>query len=100
MYVFVRKDLPLTDQMVQASHAALEAGIVFGAGSKEPSSLIVLSVPDKDALLAAQAYCEEQGIETELFFEPDWDYGYTAFGTQPITQKQRPLLKRFPLWKP
>lgn len=86
--------------MVQASHAALEAGIVFGAGSDEPSSLIVLGVADKAALHDALDYCQENGIRTELFFEPDWEYGDTAFGTEPITNDKRGLLRRYSLWKP
>jgi hypothetical protein len=100
VYVFVRKDLPLTDQMVQASHAALEAGIAFGAKSKEPSSLIMLAVKDKESLIEAEEHCLHAGIDTEMFFEPDWNYGFTAFATEPITQDKRHLLKGFPLWKP
>lgn len=100
VYVFVRTDLPLQQQMVQASHAALESGIVFGAKSNEPSSLIMLAVKDKEALLNAEEHCLHQGIETEMFFEPDWEYGFTAFATEPLTQEKRHHLKGFPLWKP
>jgi len=100
VYVFVRKDLPLTDQVVQAAHAALEAGIVFGAVSKEPSSLIMLTVPDAESLHRAKAHCEYCGIRSEMFFEPDWNYGHTAFATEPLIQSERHFLKGFPLWKP
>ena len=49
MYTFIRKDLPLNHQMVQACHSALEAGSEF----KEPGNipfLILLESKDKDHL--------------------------------------------------
>lgn len=86
--------------MVQASHAALEAGIVFGSGSEEPSSLIVLGVDDQSQLNEAFESVRAKGIDCEMFFEPDWEYGNTAFGTQPIPNAKRKLLKGYSLWKP
>lgn len=35
-----------------------------------------------------------------MFFEPDWDYGNTAFGTELITEDRRHILKGYQLWKP
>ena len=42
---------------------------------------------------------EEKDIKFVPFYEPSWDYGLTAFGTEPLTQEQRVLLKRYQLWK-
>jgi hypothetical protein len=85
--------------MVQAAHAALEAGIKFGKKSVEPSSVIILQVPNKEKLEAALSRTIEHGIACEGFFEPDWDYGLTSFGTEPVTADQRKIFKKYKLWK-
>lgn len=100
MYVFVRRDIPIQHQMVQASHAALECGLEFPYIPAEPSSLIVLGVSNKKDLLKARKYLNINKIRNTMFFEPSWDHGYTAIGTEAITEDKRHLLKRFQLWKP
>lgn len=85
--------------MVQASHAALEAGLKFPYQAKEPSSLIVIGVKNQYQLEKARREVEEAGIRTEMFYEPDWDYGNTAFGTEAITEDQRHTFRRYNLWK-
>lgn len=100
MYVFVRTDLPIQQQMVQSNHAALEAGIFFGDKEQdEPSSLIVIAVKNQAKLEKAMKDVEAKGIKLIPFEEPSWDYGLTAFGTEPLTQEERVLLKRYQLWK-
>lgn len=49
--------------------------------------------------MKAQKKLEDLGIGTVLFWEPDWDYGWTSFGTEPLTQEQRIHMKGFQLWK-
>ena len=86
--------------MVQSNHAALEAGILFGDREQtEPSSLIVIAVKNKAKLEKVLKDLEEKGIKHTPFYEPDWEYGLTAIGTEPLTQDQRVLLKRYQLWK-
>lgn len=85
--------------MVQSNHAALEAGIFLGdQKQEEPSSLIVIAVKNQAKLEKAMKDLEEKGIKFIPFYEPSWDYGLTAFGTEPLTQEQRVLLKRYQLW--
>ncbi len=98
--MFVRRDIPITHQMVQAAHGALEAGKAFPVVTAEPSSLLVIGVKDVKELEKAREYLTGHGIESEIFFEPSWDYGHTSFGTEPVFESQRHLLKRFQLWKP
>lgn len=98
-YVLVREDIPLAQQMVQACHAALEAGFAFDAPAVT-SSLIVLTVPNREALLAARERLERYGIRSELFFEPDWQMGYSALATEPIAErKKRFALSKYPLFR-
>lgn len=86
--------------MVQSNHAALEAGIFLGDQTQdEPSSLIVIAVKNQAKLEKAMKDLESKGIRVVPFYEPSWEYGLTAFGTEPLTQEQRVLLKRYQLWK-
>ncbi len=99
VYVFVRKDIPIEHQIVQSCHAALEVGLKYPYVSKDPSSLILIGVKNQNKLESAIAYLNSTGIKTEMFFEPSWDYGNTAFATEALTEDQRIHLKRFQLWK-
>lgn len=98
-YVLVRQDIPLEQQMVQACHAALEAGFAFDAPSVT-SSLIVCTVPDLEALLAARERLDRYGIRSEMFFEPSWGMGYSALASEPIIErKKRFALNTYPLFR-
>ena len=100
VYVFVRTDIPVQQQLVQSNHAALEAGIFLGdKDQNEPSSLIVIAVKNQTKLEQAIKDVESKGIKLVPFIEPSWDYGLTAFATEPLTQERRVLLKRYQLWK-
>lgn len=98
VYVLVRGDLPLEQQMVQSNHAALEAGFRFSK-PEETASLVMLSVPDKPALLAAAERLAGHGIDHHLFFEPDWEMGHSALATRPVFGAERKLMKRYPLFR-
>lgn len=99
IYVLVREDISLEQQMVQACHAASEAGFAFPA-PPVTSSLIVCTVPDRAALLAARERLARYGIRNEMFFEPSWEMGHSALATEPISQrKQRFAMNIYPLFR-
>lgn len=98
--MFVRTDLPLPQQLVQSNHAAYEAGILFGDKSQtEPSSLIVIAIKNQAKLQKAIDHLRQLNIQLVEFIEPDWEYGLTAFATQPLTQEQRQVMRKYQLWK-
>lgn len=99
IYVLVREDIPLEQQLVQACHAASDAGAAFN-GDIRSSSLIVCTVPDREALLAARQRLARYGIRNELFFEPSWEMGHSALATEPLTtRKQRFAMNIYPLFR-
>lgn len=99
-YVLIREDIPLEQQMVQACHAALEAGFAFEA-PVETSSLIVCTVPDRASLVEAQERMARYGIRSQMFFEPSWEMGYSALCSEPINErKKRFAMNKYPLFKP
>ena len=96
IYVLVRTDIPVADQMVQVGHVCYEAGLKFGA---EPDTYLVLcQVDTEEALLEAELRLNHEGIETHKFHEPDDDMGYTALCSQPVSGNLRNKFRRYKLW--
>lgn len=98
--MFVRTDIPIAQQIVQSNHAALEAGLAYGAAHHlaQTSSIILLAVKNEYQLLKAQAHVNSHNITTHAFFEPDahlgYEPGFTAFATAPVAEECRPLFKK------
>jgi hypothetical protein len=95
-YLFIRRDLPGPTQIVQAAHAAAEAGHKFG----EHSHLICFGIHDQNDLLKASIFLESKGIRFQMFFEPDHNTGYTAICTEPLKGDARKPMRRFSLLQP
>jgi hypothetical protein len=94
-YLFIRTDLSPAQQIVQASHAALEAGNRFGPHSH----LVLIGTEGEDELLKAAAQLGEHGIDLQTFYEPDNNAGYTAFCTQPLQGDKRKPLRKYQLYR-
>jgi hypothetical protein len=101
IYVLIRKDISLEQQLVQVGHAAREAALAFPAAHDEPTaSVIVCEVPDREALLAASTRINDYGIEHSVFFEPDFGMGESALATRSVMlKKERYLFKKYPLYR-
>jgi hypothetical protein len=95
--VLVRKDLPPAQQLVQAVHAAHEAGIRFGDPSLI-SSVVVCSVPDEPSLLRSKEALDSQGIKSYIFREDDFGDQATALSSEPLWGSRRKAFSRYPLW--
>jgi len=96
VYVLVRTDIPVPDQIVQVGHVCYEAGLKFKA---DPDTFMVLcQVANEEDLLEAEARLTEAGIETHKFHEPDDDMGYTALCSQPLQGKSRNAFRKYKLW--
>lgn len=92
-YLFIRKDLTGPQRIVQTAHAAHEAGEHFG----RHSHMTLLGINDEQDLLKAAAHLDRNGIKYRMFFEPDYDTGYTAIATEPLRGEQRQPLRRYSL---
>lgn len=96
VYALVRADLSIEQIAVQACHAVYEAGIHLPPGT-DATRMIVCTVPDQAALLAAAVRLERNGVAHRLFFEPDNEVGYSALATEPLFAPARRLLAKYPL---
>jgi len=100
-YVFIRTDLSLAQQMVQLSHAALEAGKTLHGSDDPISSIIMLPAKNKAELHEIAQRLERYDIKYTMFKEPDFDMGHSAIATMPIKDmKTRRIMTKYNLYKP
>ena len=88
VYTFIRTDLPIEQQIVQAAHSALEAGREFGTPNT-PSHLILLEAKSQYHLERIADELEQKEIRYHMFYEPDDDRGYTSITTEPLTDDSK-----------
>jgi hypothetical protein len=100
VYVLVRKDIDLAQQIVQAVHAGAEAARAFYRATHGIASTVVLQVKDQRALLAAQQKLCALGLPHEMFNEPDFGMGASALATRPLTRGERRHMRGWQLWRP
>lgn len=98
VYIFVRQDIPLEHQIVQSNHAALSLASHYGVDGIP--NIVLIGVPDKSALELVCERLTANQIPHWSWEEPDFDFGFTAIATAPISGQQRECLRSFRLWKP
>lgn len=62
-------------------------------------NIVVIGVPNKDALRRAAQDCAENQIPHYVWSEPDFDFGETAITTAAIGGAKREAFARYCLWK-
>jgi hypothetical protein len=104
IYSIIRKDIPLADQIVQTAHSAFHAGQAdpeYGCSLDcDIPALILLQVPNEEALLALHEKLKKADIVHSTFHEPDDDMGWTSITTVSISGDKRKLFSNLPLWRP
>lgn len=88
----VRTDLPLPQQLVQAAHAAFEAGL---QGLQVPN-LVLCSAQNEQELFKQIDYLMRHNVSHIVFREPDIGNEVTAIAALPIDRK---CLKHWQLWR-
>lgn len=97
-YTFIRVDLPIEQQIVQAAHSALEAGRELGRPD-QISHLILLEAKSESHLQEIASELNDVGIRYHLFFEPDYSRGYTSLTTEALTTRsERRYFKKHRLY--
>lgn len=88
--------MPLPHQAVQACHASVAAGRDL-VRCNEPY-LILVTVPDRHALIDLSVKLSKADIAHRVFREEDMGGRPTALATRPITQKERKHFRALPLY--
>lgn len=97
VYVFVRTDIPLADQVCQTAHACLEAGRKFGVDAT--TFLVLLAVENKQQLLAVAETMARNKVDHVMVTEPDDDMGETAIASGHVLGSTRRLFRGHRLWR-
>lgn len=92
--MLVRTDLPTSQQLVQAVHAAHAAGRFC---VEEEPAVVVCRAPTEDQLLREYHRITRRGINCTLFREPDIEGQATALATEAVDDR-RPF-RKWQLWK-
>lgn len=95
IYVFIRKDLSLPQQVVQSSHACIEAAKSFLSNDLEHPHLVVLGVKGEHQLYTAAQKLDKAGIRYRTFIEPDRNDEATAIATEPVFGEKRHLFRTY-----
>lgn len=64
---------------------------------EEQTFLVALSVKNEKGLIKVSELLEQQGIGFKMFYEPDYNYGYTALCTVPVEFGKYKLFEKYNL---
>jgi hypothetical protein len=84
--------------MVQAVHAAHEAGRRLAKARSPPDHVVVCHVDSEADILKAGRWLEARGIRTVVFREPDLAGQATALATEALVGPARKALASYRLW--
>lgn len=98
VYIFVRQDLPIPQQIVQSNHATYALASLYGHDGDCMPNIVLIGVPDREAILRVSEQCSENAIPHYTWNEPDWDYGITAISTAAIRGNKRLAFAEYQLW--
>jgi hypothetical protein len=99
LYVFVRQDIPLAQQLVQSCHAVFQVSSKITYPPEIEPNMVLIGVPDEKALLKVQTKLNKHQIEHHTWSEPDFDFGFTAIATVPLTESEKLPLSTYRLWR-
>lgn len=94
--MFVRKDLPSEQIVVQTAHACIELarkGLI--PSHLDHPHLVVVGIDHEPKLNRTLEKIRNSGVECIPFYEPDKNNQLTAFATVPIFEDRRHLFRRF-----
>jgi hypothetical protein len=98
LYILIRADLPLGDQIAQACHTTAEWCKRWQEGNKDwnNETIVVVSVLDLSHLVHCQMMLELKCIEYSIFCEPDLQGQRTGIACYTDSN----VFDKLPLWGP
>lgn len=96
MYLFVRGDLSVPQQIIQTAHAVED--ICQKIRMNKTSHAVLFSADSEDDLFKASEWLSFHEIRHSMFYEPDIE-AYTSIATEPLSGKKRSVMKSFKMKK-
>lgn len=97
IYVFIRQDLTIAEQLVHLGHVAYHTGNMIDEMDGIPN-LIVVGLPHAAAVLKCIKKLFFHNIQHQTWHDPDTSYGITAIATVPLTPEEKVVLANYRLW--
>ena len=97
MYVAIRRDLSVPQQVVQSCHAAIEACERYHSSVMEHPSVIVLGIKTEKKLENFMEWARINNFRFKEFREPDRDNELTSVAVFPVTEEQQSLFRKWQL---
>lgn len=99
MYVAIRRDLTIPQQVVQSVHAAIEASEYLHKSADQHPSVVVLGVKTEKALQGFKEFAQKENFDFKEFREPDRNNELTSVAVYPVDENQKKAFKRYQLLK-
>lgn len=93
LYVFIRTDIPVVHQIVQAAHAVYQLASL--RREEGIPNIVLIGLPNVAALQRARAKLESNQIPHFAWIEPDNDLGFTSIATAALAGEQRKVLSNY-----
>lgn len=97
VYLFVRQDIPIQQQIIQSNHATLMMASI--RPFEGTPNLVLIGVPDKDFLSQIEKKLSDFAIPHYCWNEPDYDIGFSSICTAALYGEARNPLRFYSLWK-
>lgn len=97
VYVFIRQDIALADQLVQAMHAVFNM-VACRREYGEPN-IVLIGIPNEKSLNRVLLKLQQCQLPHFAWREPDLAIGFTAIATSPLDSQQKQSLCNYRLWR-
>ena len=97
MYVAIRRDLSVPQQVVQSCHAAIEASGTYHQTSIEHPSVVVIGIKSEQMLYKFKEWVEMNNLPFKEFREPDRNNELTSIAVYPVTEDKKQVFHKFQL---
>lgn len=97
MYLFIRNDLSVPQQIVQTAHAVDELNKQH-VGGRMVNHMVLFGVDGHDDLQDISCWLTEKGVHHHMFFEPAV-MQHTSIATCALKGPERTIMRKFKLKK-
>lgn len=94
MYLFIRRDLSVAQQIIQMSHAVYAVGCRWASERSHSPNFVLIGVSNESELHKIEDWLGSYNIPNAKFYEPDVSE-HTAICTIPLTVDERKIFKKF-----
>lgn len=99
MYVAIRRDLSIPQQVVQSCHAAIEASKPYHEFSNEHPSVVVIGIKSEPMLEKFREWVDLNDLQYKEFREPDKNNELTSIAVFPVGEDKKHIFRKFQLLK-